>query len=91
VAVVAGTGLTGLRLTNRLPYFLSGTGYPDCLVIGPEVLATGTEGIIAAGYFGNDWDVASGDFAWNDEAAAVQSALNNSESSAQSPATSPAK
>ena len=32
VAVVSGTGLIGPRLTERLPYFLSGVAYPDCSV-----------------------------------------------------------
>ena len=64
VGVVAGSGLQGLRLLNRLPYFMAGTGYPDCLVVGPETLKRGTAGIIAAGFFGNDWSVAAGDFAW---------------------------
>jgi hypothetical protein len=36
-----GSGLLGLRLTERLPYFLSGVGYPDCLVLGPEALLQG--------------------------------------------------
>ncbi len=65
VGVVAGTGEKGLRLTNRLPYFMAGPGYPDCLIIGPEFLHKGNGGIIAAGFFGNDWSTVSGDFAWN--------------------------
>lgn len=64
VAVVAGTGLPGLRLMHRLPYFMAGTGYPDCLVIGSDALEVGTAGIVTAGFFGNDWSVARGDFAW---------------------------
>lgn len=67
VAVVAGTGMEGLRLTHRLPYFLAGTGYPDCLVLGSETLTRGTAGIVTVGFFGNDWSVAQGDFAWNPE------------------------
>lgn len=62
VAVVAGTGPAGLRLTNRLPYFTAGTGYPDCLVLGPAALEQGNEGILAAGFFGNDWSVDHGQF-----------------------------
>lgn len=67
VAVVAGTGMAGLRVTNRLPYFMAGTGYPDCLVIGSDALEKGTAGIVAAGFFGNDWSVERGDIAWNAE------------------------
>jgi hypothetical protein len=65
--VVSGSGLPGLRLTERLPYFVSGTGFPDCLVLGAETLTKGAEGVRVAGFFGNDWGVASGDFVWRKE------------------------
>jgi dienelactone hydrolase len=64
VGVVGGTGAAGLRLTERLAYFISGSGFPDCLVIGPEMLTKGAEGVRAAGFFGNDWGVESGEFVW---------------------------
>jgi hypothetical protein len=64
VGVVGGSGLTGLRLTDRLSYFLSGVGYPDCLVLGAEVLTNGSDGVRAAGFFGDDWSVRSGDWVW---------------------------
>lgn len=64
VGVVGGTGAGGLRLTERLAYFVSGSGFPDCLVIGPEMLTQGAEGVRAAGFFGNDWGVESGEFVW---------------------------
>jgi pimeloyl-ACP methyl ester carboxylesterase len=64
VGVVAGTGVAGMRLAERLPYFLSGVAYPDCIVLGPEVLTSGTAGIRVAGFFGVDWAVGSGEFAW---------------------------
>ncbi len=66
VGVVAGTGVAGLRLTERLPYFVSGVAYPDCIVLGPEVLASGTAGVRVAGFFGIDWGVESGEFAWRE-------------------------
>jgi dienelactone hydrolase len=64
VAVVSGTDLAGMKLTDRLNYFLSGVEYPDCTVIGPEMLREGVKGVRAAGFFGNDWSVDQGDFAW---------------------------
>jgi hypothetical protein len=66
VGVVAGTGLPGMRLAERLPIFLSGAGFPDCLVVGTEMLSQGLGGIRAAGFFGPDWQVGTGDFAWRD-------------------------
>ncbi len=64
VGVVGGTGVPGLRLTERLPYFLAGVAYPDCIVLGTDVLTHGTAGVRTAGFFGLDWAVASGEFAW---------------------------
>ncbi len=67
VAAVSGTGINGLRLAGRLPYFVSGIAYPDAVLVGPEALARGAGGFRAAGYFGDDWGVESGEFAWRDQ------------------------
>ncbi|MCC6444533.1 MAG: prolyl oligopeptidase family serine peptidase [Armatimonadetes bacterium] len=64
VGAVAGSGLSGMRLTDRLPYFLAGVSYPDCIVMGPEALFRGSAGVRAAGYFGSDWSVEKGEFVW---------------------------
>ena len=62
VAAVSGTGPVGQRLTERITYLFAGCSYPDYIVIGPEMLTKGADGVLAAGYFGNDWAVESGDF-----------------------------
>ncbi len=62
VGVVSGSGIVGMRLTDRQAYLAPGIGYPDCLVFGPGVLTTGSAGVRLAGYFGNDWRVDDGDF-----------------------------
>jgi dipeptidyl aminopeptidase/acylaminoacyl peptidase len=67
VAVVSGSGLAGMRLTDRLPYFLGGVEYPDVTIIGPEMLKEGSKGVRVAGFFGLDWSVDKGEFAWRDE------------------------
>jgi dipeptidyl aminopeptidase/acylaminoacyl peptidase len=64
VAVISGSGLAGLKLTDRVPYFMAGVAYPDCTVFGPETLAKGNDGVLVTGYFGNDWSVDHGEFAW---------------------------
>jgi len=66
VGVVSGSGLAGLRLTDRLPYFSSGVAYPDCLLVDAKSLREGAAGVLAAGYFGGDWSVESGEFAWRE-------------------------
>ncbi len=64
VGAVSGTGVTGMRLTDRLPYFVSGVAYPDLTIVGPEMLNKGADGVRAAGFFGNDWKVETGEFVW---------------------------
>jgi len=64
VAAVTGTGAVGMRLTDRLPYFVSGVHYPDVIVIGSDMLDNGMAGVRAAGLFGYDWSVENGEFAF---------------------------
>jgi pimeloyl-ACP methyl ester carboxylesterase len=57
VGVVAGSGAPGMRLTDRLPYFVSGVGYPDLILLDVGVLSGDKGAIRAAGYFGADWSI----------------------------------
>ncbi len=66
VGVVTGTGITGMRLTDRRPYLSPGYGFPDCMVFSLKMLSKGSQGVRAAGIFGGDWGVDSGEFVWND-------------------------
>ena len=62
IGIVAGTGPRGMRLTEQLPYFVSGVHYPDVTVIAPDMLEKGEAGIQAVGFFGNNWTVEDGEF-----------------------------
>ena len=53
-----------MRLTDRMPYFISGVAYPDCIILGPDSLTKGYEGVRMGGFFGNDWGVKAGEFVW---------------------------
>ncbi|AIE85346.1 prolyl oligopeptidase family serine peptidase [Fimbriimonas ginsengisoli] len=66
VAAIGGADLAGMRLTDRLPVFGSGTAFPDWMVLSPEAAEKGTKGILAAGFFGPDWGLASGEAAWRE-------------------------
>jgi hypothetical protein len=66
VGIVGGTGPVGMRLTDRLRWFVSGIVYPDLMVLGPKVLSEGTADVRAWGYFGLDWQIDSGEIAWRD-------------------------
>jgi len=64
VAAVAGTGLHGMRLTDRLPIFVSGVAYPDWVVFCPDAVLQGSSGVLGAGFFGTDWSLERGEAAW---------------------------
>lgn len=66
VGVVAGTSPLAMRLTEQLPYFVSGIHYPDFTVFSPDMLLEGETGIRAAGFFGTDWSVKDGEFVLRD-------------------------
>ncbi len=63
-AAVCGSGLTGMRLSDRLPYFVSGVQYPDWCVFGPEVLTNGLLGVLAAGFWDDSGRLSASDSAW---------------------------
>jgi poly(3-hydroxybutyrate) depolymerase len=64
VGVVGATGVIGIRLTSRLPYFASGVGYPDWCVMDTSVLESGLSAVRGAGFFANDWSLSREDTAW---------------------------
>lgn len=68
VGAVAGTGPAGLRATERLPIFSSGVAYPDVTILGADAVERGNAGVRGAGFFGNDWSIEHGEFAWHEGA-----------------------
>lgn len=55
VGVQAGSGITGCRVLDHVPLFVSGVGLPDYVVVTPDVFESTTKGIVAAGYFDHRW------------------------------------
>ncbi len=55
VGVVSGTGKEGLRLTERVPYFVSGIAFPDFTLLRSDTLLNGAGGALAVGFFDNSW------------------------------------
>lgn len=68
VGVIGGTGIQGMRATDRLPLFVNGANFPDLLLFGAESLEAGNKGVRAAGYFGMTWGVDPGEIVWRDGA-----------------------
>jgi len=55
VGLIADTGVRGARLGDALRLFVSGVGYPDYALWGPEVLSKGDGAVLAAGFFDYAW------------------------------------
>ena len=70
VGAVAWTGAAGWAAVQPVQYFVSGAGFPDVMLLSADALKVGTAGVRAIGWFGNDWSVERGDFAWSAAAAA---------------------
>ena len=64
VGAIGGTGIRGMRLTDRMPYLLPGVAFPDVIIARTSLLSKGEEGVEAAGFFGLDWSVKKGEFAF---------------------------
>jgi len=62
VGVVAWTGRAGWVGSLPGQYFISGAGFPDLMLFSAETLRSGTDGVRAIGWFGDDWSLERGDF-----------------------------
>ena len=67
VAAVSGTGLAGMRLTNNLPYLYAGYAFPDVTVLDTSLLSRPNAGLVAAGFFNNQWGLDGADMAFAGE------------------------
>ena len=63
VAVISGTGVSGMRSTEANQYFAGGSGFPDYIIFSADMLKDGASGLKMAGFYGNDWTLESGDWA----------------------------
>ena len=61
VGVVAGSGVQGNRLSEQLPLFLAGVGWPDWIVMNTDILQSDTQGIVDTGFFNEEWDLTETD------------------------------
>ena len=65
VGAVAWTGPAGWTAVGPGQYFVSGAGFPDVLIFSAEIFRSGTDGVRAIGWFGNDWGLEKGEFVFN--------------------------
>ncbi len=64
VIAVSGSGPAGMRSTYAIPLFAAFIRYPDCLITRADLAESGRPENVAVGFFGLDWSVESGEFAF---------------------------
>lgn len=62
VAVVSGTGITGMRLSNFALYYHPYINLPDVIIYNTNITKSDDDGMKFIGYFGNDWSIEEGEF-----------------------------
>jgi hypothetical protein len=55
VALLGASGPRGDRVAASLAFFVSGVGYPDYAIFGPDVLSAGDGSVLAAGFLDHAW------------------------------------
>jgi dienelactone hydrolase len=65
VAVIAGTGIKGMRATNANQYFAGASGFPDFMIYSLDMLRGGTKHLKMAGFFDNEWKLVATGLAAN--------------------------
>jgi predicted esterase len=55
VAVISGTGLTGLRASEANQYFAGGSGFPDYMIFTADLLKGDIDAVKTAGFYDNKW------------------------------------
>jgi pimeloyl-ACP methyl ester carboxylesterase len=64
IGVISATGMVGFKAAFANHYFQNSTHFPDVKIFNQDILKGGINGYYCSGFFGNDWSVESGDFAW---------------------------
>ena len=67
VVAIAGTGPVGMQFAHRWSLFVPFVRFPDCLVAQAAKVSGEQSKTLAAGFFGRDWSVDSGQFAYDEE------------------------
>lgn len=59
VAVITGTGLSGMKAADANQYFAGGSGFPDFMLFRTDMLTKGITGVLTAGFFDNNWSLSN--------------------------------
>jgi len=64
IGVVTATGEIGMKGDYANDYLENGTFFPDLMIFDDSMMKNGISGLKVSGFFGNKWDVETGDFSW---------------------------
>jgi len=67
IAVIAATGMQGMRAIEACQYFNYRVHLPDYFIFRLEMLMQGAQGVSTAGFFGNDWSFENGEVVHNNQ------------------------
>ncbi|KEO74314.1 carboxylesterase family protein [Anditalea andensis] len=57
IAVISGSGITGMKATVSNQYFAAGSGYPDFTIFSADMLINGYKSIKSTGFYNNEWKI----------------------------------
>jgi hypothetical protein len=64
VGVVTASGVEGMKAAYANHYLVNATCFPDVMIFDQHFLSRGVQSLKCAGFWGNGWDVDTGDFVW---------------------------
>jgi dienelactone hydrolase len=66
VGVVGGTGLAGMRATDRAAWFQSAAAYPDFVIFTSAIARQGLAAVRGAGFFDESWGLEQAEVVWRE-------------------------
>ena len=64
VGVITASGVAGMKAAYANHYLVNATCFPDVMIFDQHFLSRGIQSLKCAGFWGNSWDVNTGDFVW---------------------------
>ena len=64
VGVITASGVEGMKAAYANHYLVNATCFPDVMIFDQHFLSRGVQSLKCAGFWGNGWDVDTGDFVW---------------------------
>lgn len=57
IGAITGAGITGMQAASANQYFAGASGFPDYMFFKLDMLKTGSDSVIAAGFYSNSWQI----------------------------------